>query len=129
MQRTILQHPPKGPSNRTKSGPRRASSHYTSAVRVRRPGSSRPFDQDPAHQVPSSDDSYRTAHAKSFYERWIQPVLDKKALNKYLDDLTNAEQSGVSQQAQAQLAAQLWLGLMNELLKGSPEMRVKQLGV
>ena len=55
--------------------------------------------------------------------------LDKKALSKYFDDLTNAEQSGVSQQAQTQLAAQLWLGLMNELLKGSPEMRVKQLGV
>ena len=55
--------------------------------------------------------------------------LDKKALSKYFDDLTNAEQSGVSQQARTQLAAQLWLGLMNELLKGSPEMRVKQLGV
>ena len=55
--------------------------------------------------------------------------LDKKALSKYFDDLSNAEQSGVSRQAQTQLAAQLWLGLMNELLKGSPEMRVKQLGV
>jgi uncharacterized protein YdgA (DUF945 family) len=55
--------------------------------------------------------------------------LDKKALSKYFDDLTNAEESGLSQRAQAQLAAQLWLGLMNELLKGSPEVRVKQLGV
>ncbi len=55
--------------------------------------------------------------------------LDKKALSKYFDDLSNAERSGVSQQAQTQVAAQLWLGLMNELLKGSPEMRVKQLGV
>jgi uncharacterized protein YdgA (DUF945 family) len=55
--------------------------------------------------------------------------LDKKALSKYFEDLTNAEQTGVSQQARTQLAAQLWLGLMSELLKGSPEMRVKQLGV
>jgi uncharacterized protein YdgA (DUF945 family) len=55
--------------------------------------------------------------------------LDKKALSKYFEDLTNAEQTGVSQQARTQLAAQLWLGLMNELLKGSPEVRVKQLGV
>jgi uncharacterized protein YdgA (DUF945 family) len=55
--------------------------------------------------------------------------LDKKALSKYLDDIANAEQTGVSDQAQTRLAAQLWLGLMNELLKGSPEMRIKQLGV
>ena len=55
--------------------------------------------------------------------------LDKKALGKYFDDVANAEQSGVSQQAQTRLAAQLWLGMLNELLKGSPEMRVKQLGV
>ncbi len=55
--------------------------------------------------------------------------LDKKALSKYFDDVTNAEQAGVSQQAQTRLAGQLWLGLMNELLKGSPEVRVKQLGV
>jgi uncharacterized protein YdgA (DUF945 family) len=55
--------------------------------------------------------------------------LDKKALSKYLDDIANAEQTGVSEQAQTRLAAQLWLGLMNELLKGSPEMRIKQLGV
>jgi uncharacterized protein YdgA (DUF945 family) len=55
--------------------------------------------------------------------------LDKKALSKYLDDLASAEQSGVSRQAQARLAAQLWLALINELLKGSPEVRVKQVGV
>ena len=55
--------------------------------------------------------------------------LDKKALSKYFDDLTNAEQTGVSQQARTQLAAQLWLGLMSDLLKASPEMRVKQLGM
>ena len=55
--------------------------------------------------------------------------LDKKALSKYFDDLSNAEQTGVSQQARSQLAAQLWTGLMSELLKASPEMRVKQLGV
>jgi len=55
--------------------------------------------------------------------------LDKKALSKYFDDLADAEQSGVSPQAQTRLAAQLWLALMNELLKASPEVRVKQLGV
>jgi uncharacterized protein YdgA (DUF945 family) len=55
--------------------------------------------------------------------------LDKKALSKYLDDLGGAEQSGVSPEAQARVAAQLWLTLVNELLKGSPEMRIKQVGV
>lgn len=55
--------------------------------------------------------------------------LDKKALSRYFDDVSNAEQTGVSNEAQTRLAAQLWLGLMNELLKGSPEMRIKQLGI
>jgi uncharacterized protein YdgA (DUF945 family) len=55
--------------------------------------------------------------------------LSKRALSQYFDDLAGAEQSGVSRQAQTRLAGRLWLALMNELLKGSPEMRVKQLGV
>jgi len=55
--------------------------------------------------------------------------LDKKAVAKYLDDVANAEQSGVSDNTQVRLIAQLWVGLMNELLKGSPEVRIKKVGV
>jgi len=55
--------------------------------------------------------------------------LDKAALNKYVDDLRGAQEAGVSAQAQTRLVAQLWLTLMSDLLKGSPEVRVKQLGM
>jgi uncharacterized protein YdgA (DUF945 family) len=55
--------------------------------------------------------------------------LDKKALSKYLADLGNAEQLAMAPEARARLAAQLAMHLGAELLRGSPELRVKQLGV
>lgn len=55
--------------------------------------------------------------------------LDKKALSKYLTDLGNAEHLSMAPDARARLAAQLVMNLGSELLRGSPEIRVKQLGV
>ena len=55
--------------------------------------------------------------------------LDKKTLAKYFDDVAGAQQAQVSQEAHARIALQLALGMMTEMLKSSPEMRVKQLGM
>jgi len=55
--------------------------------------------------------------------------LDKQVLAKYFDDVAGAERAQVSPQAHSRLAAQLALGMMGELLKASPEMRVKKLGM
>jgi uncharacterized protein YdgA (DUF945 family) len=55
--------------------------------------------------------------------------LDKKALAKYLGDLGNAEQLSLAPDARTRLAAQLVMNLGGDLLRGSPELRVKQLGV
>jgi len=55
--------------------------------------------------------------------------LDKQVLAKYFDDIAGAERAQVSPQAHNRLAAQLAMGMMSELLKGSPEMRVKKLGM
>jgi uncharacterized protein YdgA (DUF945 family) len=55
--------------------------------------------------------------------------LDKRALSKYFEDVAGAEQAGVSDSTRMRLVAQLWLGLVNELLKGSPEVRIKKIGV
>ena len=55
--------------------------------------------------------------------------LDKKVLAKYFDDLAGAEQAQISQEAQSRLAGQLALGMMSELLKASPEVRVNKLGM
>jgi uncharacterized protein YdgA (DUF945 family) len=55
--------------------------------------------------------------------------LDKQVLAKYFDDVAGAERAAVSPQAHNRLAAQLATGMISELLKGSPEMRVKKLGM
>jgi uncharacterized protein YdgA (DUF945 family) len=55
--------------------------------------------------------------------------LDKQVLAKYFDDVADAERATVSAQAHKRLASQLAMGMMSELLKGSPEMRVKKLGM
>jgi uncharacterized protein YdgA (DUF945 family) len=55
--------------------------------------------------------------------------LDKQVLAKYFDDVAGAERAQVSPQAHNRLAAQLAMGMMAELLKASPEMRVKKLGM
>ena len=55
--------------------------------------------------------------------------LDKQVLAKYFDDVADAERAAVSPQAHKRLAAQLAMGMMSELLKGSPEVRVKKLGM
>jgi uncharacterized protein YdgA (DUF945 family) len=55
--------------------------------------------------------------------------LDKPALAKYLSDLSNAEKLIVAPEVRTRLAAQLVMNLAGELLRGSPEMRIKQVGV
>jgi hypothetical protein len=55
--------------------------------------------------------------------------LDKKAIAKYMQDLHNAQAAKVSQDAMNRLAVQLGMSLMTDLLKGSPVLRIKQLGV
>jgi uncharacterized protein YdgA (DUF945 family) len=55
--------------------------------------------------------------------------LDKKALAKYFDDLSNAEHAQMSEDDYDQLVARLALNMLTDLLKGSPEMRVKRFGV
>jgi uncharacterized protein YdgA (DUF945 family) len=56
--------------------------------------------------------------------------LPKQAIAKYVQDTNNAQAAQVGAQAQQQrLAAQLTLGFMTDLLKGSPVLRIKKLGV
>jgi uncharacterized protein YdgA (DUF945 family) len=55
--------------------------------------------------------------------------LDKQAIAKYMQDLNNAQAAKVSPDAFEKLTLQLGMGLMTDLLKGSPVMRIKQLGV
>jgi uncharacterized protein YdgA (DUF945 family) len=54
--------------------------------------------------------------------------INKKALAKYFNDLGNAENPGGSA-AHNPAAAQLWMELAGDLLRGSPVIRLKQLGV
>lgn len=55
--------------------------------------------------------------------------INKKALAKYLDGLGNAGSPAQASPAHGQTSAQLMLGLAGELLRGSPAIRLKQLGV
>lgn len=55
--------------------------------------------------------------------------LDKRVLSKYFDDVAGVQRTQTDAQAQQRLAAQLAMGMMSQLLKGSPEMRVKKLGM
>ena len=55
--------------------------------------------------------------------------LDKQVLTKYFDDVAGAQRAEVSPQAHNRLAAQLATGMLAQLLKASPEMRVKRLGM
>jgi uncharacterized protein YdgA (DUF945 family) len=55
--------------------------------------------------------------------------LDKKAIAKYMQDLRNAQATKVSSDAMDRLALQLSMSLMTDLLRGSPVLRIKQLGV
>jgi uncharacterized protein YdgA (DUF945 family) len=55
--------------------------------------------------------------------------LDKQAIAKYMQDLHNAQAAKVGQEAMNRLALQLGMSLMTDLLKGSPVLRVKQIGV
>jgi uncharacterized protein YdgA (DUF945 family) len=55
--------------------------------------------------------------------------LDKQVLIKYFDDVAGAERAQVSPQAHTRLTAELATGMMAELLKASPEMRVRKLGI
>jgi uncharacterized protein YdgA (DUF945 family) len=55
--------------------------------------------------------------------------LSKAALSKYLSDFGNIEKLGMAPEARARLAAQLVMQLGTDLLRGSPEMHLKKLGV
>jgi uncharacterized protein YdgA (DUF945 family) len=55
--------------------------------------------------------------------------LDKKTLTKYFDDLSGAQQTQISPEAHSRLAMQLALGMVQSMLKASPELRVKRLGL
>jgi hypothetical protein len=55
--------------------------------------------------------------------------LDKRSLSKYLADLGNAEKLHMAPEARGRLMAQLALSMGTDLLRGSPEMRLKKLGV
>jgi uncharacterized protein YdgA (DUF945 family) len=55
--------------------------------------------------------------------------LDKRSLSKYLADLGNAEKLHMAPEARGRLMAQLALTMGADLLRGSPEMRLKKLGV
>jgi len=72
------------------------------------------------------------AHPQGFQDAVLDielDRLDKKTLVKYFDDVAGAQQAQVTPEAQSRLAVQLALGMMTEMLKGSPEMRVKKLGM
>lgn len=72
------------------------------------------------------------AHAQGFQDAVLEielDRLDKKTLAKYFDDVAGAQQAQVSPEAHNRLAAQLALGMMAELLKASPELRVRKLGM
>jgi uncharacterized protein YdgA (DUF945 family) len=70
--------------------------------------------------------------ADSFTNAVIDLELDqinKKALAKYVDGLSGASGSQMSAEAQNRMTGQLALTLASELLRGSPVIRLKQLGV
>jgi uncharacterized protein YdgA (DUF945 family) len=55
--------------------------------------------------------------------------LDKKALAKYFDDVAGADQAQLAPDAYNRLVAHIALGMFGDLLKGSPEVRVKRIAV
>lgn len=55
--------------------------------------------------------------------------VNKKALAKYLDGLSGTGQTQMSAEAQNRMSAQLAVNLASELLRSSPVIRLKQLGV
>jgi uncharacterized protein YdgA (DUF945 family) len=55
--------------------------------------------------------------------------LDRKALAKYFDDVAGADRAQLAPDAHNRLVGHIALGMFGDLLKGSPEMRVKQLAV
>jgi uncharacterized protein YdgA (DUF945 family) len=55
--------------------------------------------------------------------------LDRKALARYFDDVAGADRAQLAPDTHNRLVGHLALGMFADLLKGSPEMRVKQLAV
>jgi uncharacterized protein YdgA (DUF945 family) len=55
--------------------------------------------------------------------------LDRKALAKYFDDVAGADQAQLAPDAYNHLVGHIALGMFGDLLKGSPEMRLKQVAV
>jgi uncharacterized protein YdgA (DUF945 family) len=55
--------------------------------------------------------------------------IDKKALTRYLTDLSNAERLRLAPQEQQRLAQQLAQDFFADVLRGSPVLRLKQFGV
>jgi uncharacterized protein YdgA (DUF945 family) len=55
--------------------------------------------------------------------------LDKQALAKYFDDMAGADQAELAPDAHNRLVTHIAVGMFGDLLKGSPEVRVKQVAV
>jgi uncharacterized protein YdgA (DUF945 family) len=55
--------------------------------------------------------------------------LDRKALARYFDDVAGADQAQLAPDAYNRLVAHIALGMFGDLLKGSPEVRVKRIAV
>jgi uncharacterized protein YdgA (DUF945 family) len=55
--------------------------------------------------------------------------LDKKVLAKYFDDVSGADQAQLAPEAHDRVVAQMALAMFGDLLKGSPEVRVKRVGL
>ena len=55
--------------------------------------------------------------------------LDKKALARYFDDIAGADQAQLAPDAYNRLVGHIALGMFGDLLKGSPEMRLKRVAV
>lgn len=55
--------------------------------------------------------------------------LDKKALAKYFDDVSGANHAQLAPDTHERLVAAMALGMFGDLLKGSPEVRLKRVGL
>jgi uncharacterized protein YdgA (DUF945 family) len=55
--------------------------------------------------------------------------LNRKALAKYFDDVAGADRAQLTPDAYNRLVGQIALGMFGDLLKGSPELRVKRVAV
>lgn len=77
-----------------------------------------------SHRPGEAEDSFSNAVLDLEFDQ-----IDKRALAKYLDALGSAENTGMTADTQNRMSAQLALELAMQLLRGSPVIRLRQLGV